>query len=150
MNGINKVLLVGDVTDAGPKISWNEAGSPCTTFTLLLEEAGKEGQTFKLFVPVEVWGKHAEWVAETIAAGMAVLIDGRLKWRSSVDRQGQKQGRLIVTAWRDDASRPECGRCRLAAGRSHAVEPLHRRGDNLPLKIRDRPPRLTPSPPPPL
>jgi single-stranded DNA-binding protein len=52
-----------------------------------LSEDGKDDRAFRLYVPVEVWGKqHAEWCAETVASGMTVLIDGRLKWKSSVDR----------------------------------------------------------------
>lgn len=57
------------------------------------------GRSNAAFPPIAVWGKHAEWVAEMIASGMLVLIDGRLKWQSSVDRQGQKSGRLLISAW---------------------------------------------------
>jgi single-stranded DNA-binding protein len=100
MNDINRVILTGEVVDSGPKISWNESGAPCTTFIVQLQEVGKDNRTFRLFILVEVWGKqHAEWCAETIASGMTVLVDGRLKWKSSIDRQGQKQGKLIVSAW---------------------------------------------------
>jgi single-stranded DNA-binding protein len=99
MNGINKVLLVGEVTEAGPKISWNDAGAPCTTFTLQIEEAGRDSKSYKLFIPVEVFSTHAEWVAEHLHAGDPVVIDGKLKWRSSLDKQGVKSGKLVVLGW---------------------------------------------------
>jgi single-stranded DNA-binding protein len=100
MNDINRVILTGEIVPGGPKISWNESGAPCTTFTVQLSEVGKDERVFKLYCPVEVWGKqHAKWCAETIASGMTVLVDGRLKWKSTTDRQGQKQGKLIVSAW---------------------------------------------------
>jgi single-stranded DNA-binding protein len=87
------------MTDAGPKIAWNASGSPCCTFTVCLEEVGKDNAVFKLFVPIEIWSKHAEWCAEHLSAGDHVLIDGRLKWRATLDQQGRKEGRLIVMAW---------------------------------------------------
>ncbi len=96
---INRVLLVGRVTEAGPKLTYSSDGSPQCIFTLLLEEPAKDGTMFKLFVPVEVFGKQAEPVAEQINAGDTVLIDGKLKWKSWIDKQGEKQGRLGIMAW---------------------------------------------------
>jgi single-stranded DNA-binding protein len=74
-------------------------GRPLCTFTLLLEESGRQGETFQLFVPVEVYGAHAEWIAEHLDRGALILVDGKLKWKSALDKQGTKQGRLMVLGW---------------------------------------------------
>jgi single-stranded DNA-binding protein len=97
---INKVLLIGRVADAGPKLAYSSEAQPQCSFTLLVEEAGKDGATtFKLFVPVDVFGTQAEWVAEHINASDLVCVDGKLRWKSWLDKQGQKQGKLGVMAW---------------------------------------------------
>jgi hypothetical protein len=31
-----------------------------------------------------------------------VLVDGKLQWKSWLDRKGEKQGRLAVLAWKVD------------------------------------------------
>jgi single-strand DNA-binding protein len=99
MNGFNKVLLAGQVSEAGSKLSYSASGTPLCTFTLVVEESGKEGQAFKLFIPVEVYGAHAEWSAEHLDRGALILVDGKLKWKSALDKQGMKQGRLTVLGW---------------------------------------------------
>src|SRR6266545_6198005 len=96
---INKVLLVGKVTEAGPKISWTGHGTAQTSFTLQIDEPGRDGKVFKLFVPVVVYNK-AEQVAETINAGDLLAIDGKIGWTSRVDKKtGERSGKLTVVAW---------------------------------------------------
>jgi hypothetical protein len=56
MIAINKVLLLGSVTDDGPRLTYTENGTPQCSFTLLIAEPGKDGATFKLFVPVDALG----------------------------------------------------------------------------------------------
>jgi single-strand DNA-binding protein len=97
---INKVLLLGTVTDEGPRLTYAEHGTPQCSFMLLVAEPGKEGATFKLYVPVDIFGDRAESVAETIQNGDVVLVDGKLRWRSWIDKKtGQKEGKLAVLAW---------------------------------------------------
>ena len=99
MTAINKVLLCGRVVDPGPKLTYTPEGSPQCRFTLCLEEMGKEGQAFKLFVPVLVYNTHAEWLAEHINSDDLVLIDGKLRFHSWIDKQGVKQSKLAVMGW---------------------------------------------------
>ncbi|MDQ3830548.1 MAG: single-stranded DNA-binding protein [Candidatus Tectomicrobia bacterium] len=100
MFALNKVLLTGAVSEAGPKLNYPESGgNPVCSFTLIVTEKGPNGQAFKLFVPVDVFGKDAENTAERLEAGMPVFIDGKLKWKSWVDKKGEKQGRLTVMTW---------------------------------------------------
>jgi single-stranded DNA-binding protein len=99
MHSINRVLLVGRVTEAGPKLTYSPEGNPQCSFTLLLEDPGPDGKRYKVFVPIECFSKHGEWAAEHLNAEDVVLVDGKLKWKSWLDKQGQKQGRLGVMAW---------------------------------------------------
>lgn len=99
MNGINKVIVAGQVTEAGPKLTYSPEGMPQCRFTLVVEEAGKDGHVYKLFLPVEVFSANGAWAAEHVNAGDTILVDGKLKWKSWLDKQGVKQGKLIVMAW---------------------------------------------------
>jgi single stranded DNA-binding protein len=99
MTSLNKLIICGKVTDAGPKLTYTSEGTPQCSFTLMVEEPGRDGSPFKLFVPVELFGKQAEPVAEQVNAGDVVLVDGKLRWRSWIDKKGEKQGRLGVMAW---------------------------------------------------
>jgi single-stranded DNA-binding protein len=103
---INKIITCGKITDAGPKLTYSTEGSPQCGFTLMVTEPGRDGAPFKVFVPVEVFGKQAELVAEQINAGDLVLVDGKLKWKSWLDKQGQKQGRLGVLGWAVHVTQP--------------------------------------------
>jgi single-stranded DNA-binding protein len=98
MHAINKVIVMGCVQE-GLKLTYGPEGTPQCSLTLLLEEGGKDGGTYKLYLPVDVFSTHAEWVAEHVHAGALVLIDGKLRWKSWVDKQGQKQGKLALMAW---------------------------------------------------
>jgi single-strand DNA-binding protein len=99
MVSLNKVVLCGQVADPSLKLTYSAEGSPQCSFTMRLDEAGKDGQVFKLFIPVEVFSTHAEWVAAHVNAGDLILIDGNLRWQSWVDKKGEKQDKLAVMAW---------------------------------------------------
>jgi single-strand DNA-binding protein len=97
---INKVILCGRVTEEGCRLTYTADAIPHCTFTLLLEEASKQGHTYKLYIPIDLFGDKAEQAAETIIADDLVLVDGKLQWKSWLDRKGEKQGRLGVLAWK--------------------------------------------------
>ena len=97
---INKVILCGRVTEDGCRLTYTTDGTPHVSFTLLLEEASKQGYTYKLYILIDLFGDKAEQAAETINAGDLVLVDGKLQWKSWLDRKGEKQGRLAVLAWK--------------------------------------------------
>lgn len=72
---INRVLPLGKVTDAGPKLTYSEQGKPECLLTQLLTEPSKAGQEFSLFIHVSVYGTGAEQVAEQVDAGDLVSVD---------------------------------------------------------------------------
>lgn len=99
MLSLNKVLVVGRVTEQGVKIQWAENGTPETRWTLVVEEPGQAGATFRLFVPCCAYGKTAEAIGEQVNAADGLYLDGKLKWRSWIDKAGAKQGRLELMVW---------------------------------------------------
>ena len=95
---MNSVCLSGRVSDYGPKISWTEGGKPQTTFTLVVEEPGREGSTFKTFVPIKVVGAQAESCAETLDAGALIAVNGKLQYSKTGGKEA-KEGKLTVVTY---------------------------------------------------
>jgi single-stranded DNA-binding protein len=93
---INRVILSGAVGQYGAKISWTETGKPQTSFTLVCEEPGKEGATYRTFIPVLVVGNRAEEYAETLEPGDSCLIEGRLTYRAGKTKDA---GKLVVACF---------------------------------------------------
>jgi len=99
---LNSVALCGRVTDAGVKLTYLPSGSPEAKLTLVVEELGKDGQqTFRLFVPVIVYGARAETLAETLEPGDLVTVQGKLGWRAlpATKTDPKPAGKLTVIAW---------------------------------------------------
>lgn len=87
---INRVVLVGRMT-RDPDLRRTANGNAVTSFTLALDRGfeSQDGQTAD-FVPVVVWNKSAESVAQYCAKGSLVGVDGKLRSRSYDNQQGQK------------------------------------------------------------
>ncbi len=99
---LNSVALCGRVTDAGVKLTYLPSGSPEAKFTLVVEEPSKDGQqTFRLFVPVMVYGARAEALAETLDPGDLVTVQGKLGWRASpaTKTNPKPMGKVVIIGW---------------------------------------------------
>src|SRR5262245_39843501 len=48
--GVNRVVLLGRVTTYG--VSLRQHGSDCASFLLAVPEAGKDGQTYTIWIPI--------------------------------------------------------------------------------------------------
>jgi single-stranded DNA-binding protein len=94
---INKVIVAGLVAEL--KVAMDPELKPLTSFTLRYEQPYGQGQVSKLFLPVDVLPSKSEAIAEAINDGDLVLVDGSLKWRSWLDKKGEKQGKLAILAW---------------------------------------------------
>ena len=90
---INRVFLIGRVSDFGPKLTYNANGKPECSVTLMLEEPGKDGYVFKTFVAVQVVGPRAEEAAETLEPGDLCLVEGKLSYKAG---QMKDAGKVIV------------------------------------------------------
>ncbi|MGH8069282.1 MAG: single-stranded DNA-binding protein [Candidatus Entotheonellia bacterium] len=90
---MNAVHLAGKVGDYGCRITWTEQSKPQTSFTLIVEEAGRDGASFKTFVPICIIGTQAEPLAERLEAGDHVLVSGKLSYKSGKTKDA---GRVMV------------------------------------------------------
>jgi single-stranded DNA-binding protein len=91
MDQINVVVLTGFL-ERHPVVT-----ETAVRFTIRVDEIGKDGTTFKVFVPCEAYGRLAER-AESWEVGAFLAVEGRLKWRSYTDRDGEKKAGLCVFA----------------------------------------------------
>lgn len=94
--GETTITIIGNLT-ADPELRFTPAGTAVASFTVaatarLYDKASgawKDGDP--LFLRCSVWRQVAENVAESLAKGMRVLVQGRLKQRSYEDREGVKR-----------------------------------------------------------
>lgn len=49
---MNHVSLVGAISQYGVKIAWTEGGKPQTSLTLVMANPGRDGATYRTFIPV--------------------------------------------------------------------------------------------------
>lgn len=98
---LNNIFLAGTLASA-PKAQ-RDTQTPCVTTRLCVTEE-RDGQLYNLYVPLEAWGKAAQSLGELVE-GTMVLVKGKLKWKSW-EKNGQKQGSLVVRAWQVQALTP--------------------------------------------
>ena len=75
MDCLNCVTLTGFV-ERTPSLKFEaESGAQLTTFTVRVEEQGKDGAVFKVYVFIECYGRVAEKAGD-VNAGDVVGIEG--------------------------------------------------------------------------
>ena len=115
---INRVVLVGRLT-RDPELRKSASGSSIATFTVAIDDLGKEKSTS--FIPCVVFNEQrAENVSKFARKGLLVGVEGRLVQRSYVRQDGSKGSVLEVV----------CG----------TVEFLERREQNVANEEMDIPP----------
>jgi single-strand DNA-binding protein len=102
MPNFNRVIILGNLTK-DPDLKYTPTGTPLCNFVIAINSFFKDSKGVKqeeaTFVPVTVWKKQAETVAEYLKKGRPVLIEGRLKqerWKNKED--GKDRSRMIVVA----------------------------------------------------
>ena len=84
MNGVNKVILIGNL-GADPELKYTGAGTAVATLSLATNRkwTNKQGepQEDTQWHRVVVWDKTAENCAEYLAKGRSVYVEGRLQTR---------------------------------------------------------------------
>lgn len=96
MAGETVITVVGNLVD-DPELRFTPAGVAVAKFRIASTprtfdrqaNEWKDGET--LFLTCSVWRQAAENVAESLARGMRVIVQGRLKQRSYEDGQGVKR-----------------------------------------------------------
>ena len=89
---MNKVVLIGRLTK-DPELRFTPGtGSAVTTLTLAVDRYNtKTGQREADFIPVVIWGKQAESVANYLSKGSQAAISGRIQTRSYDAKDGTKR-----------------------------------------------------------
>lgn len=99
MASFNRVILLGNLT-RDPELRYIPSGTAVTEIGLAVNERRKaangEWVEETVFVEITLWGRTAEIATEYLSKGSPVLIEGRLKFDSWQDKDGQKRSKLKV------------------------------------------------------
>ena len=96
---INRVVLVGRLT-RDPELRQTQSGISVASFSIAVNRTftNQSGQREADFVPVVVWRKQAENVAQYVRKGSLVGIEGRLQTRTYQDAGGNNRFIMEVVA----------------------------------------------------
>ena len=101
MASLNRVFLMGNLTH-DPELRHTSSGTAVTDLGLAVNRryTNGEGQTKEetLFITVVVWGKQAGVMAEYLAKGSLVHVEGRLHFRSWEAKDGGRRTTIEVVA----------------------------------------------------
>ena len=97
---INKVLISGNLTrDA--ELNQTRGGTAVCKFGVAVNERRKnqngEWEDYANFVDCTLFGRRADALAQYLTKGTKVAIEGRLRYSSWQDKDGQKRSKLDVT-----------------------------------------------------
>lgn len=96
MRGVNKVILVGNATrDA--ELRYTGSGKAVSSVRLATNRM-VGGQEETQFHSVVCWDKLAETTAQYVKKGDPLYVEGRLRYRSYQDGEGQERGVVEVVA----------------------------------------------------
>lgn len=96
MSGETVITVIGNLT-ADPELRFTPSGSAVANFTIAStprtfdrqSNEWKDGEA--LFLRASVWREAAENVAETLAKGMRVIAQGRLRSRAYDTKEGERR-----------------------------------------------------------
>ncbi|MGK0620001.1 single-stranded DNA-binding protein [Meiothermus cerbereus] len=98
--GLNRVTLVGTLTQ-DPELRYTPGGLAVMELNLAGNDivTDEQGQTREpaWYHRIKLLGKSAEFWGDTLKAGMALFVDGRLEYRSW-EQDGQKKSSLDIRA----------------------------------------------------
>ena len=101
MAGLNRVILIGNLTD-DPELRYTQAGTARTRFAIAINRRwrDREGnlQEETTFVPIVVWGQQAENCANYLEKGRLVAVEGRLRIDSFETEEGERRKVVEVVA----------------------------------------------------
>nr|WP_295676709.1 single-stranded DNA-binding protein [uncultured Intestinibacter sp.] len=95
---MNSVTLIGRLT-ADPDLRFINTGTAISKFTIAIDRSyRKDNQAVTDFIPVEIWGKKAEYCATYIEKGCLVAISGSLHIDRFIDSTGNNRNYAKVVA----------------------------------------------------
>ncbi|WP_204141942.1 single-stranded DNA-binding protein [Halomicronema sp. CCY15110] len=109
---MNNVMIIGHL-GGDPEVKYFESGACTSRMLVYLNERymkNGERQESTHRIPVEVWGKSAEYVANYLRQGSHVAVMGSLTEARWTDQAtGENRSRLMVKALRVDNLTPKAG-----------------------------------------
>ena len=102
MAGFNRVILIGNLT-RDPEYRQLASGQAVCRLGLATNRQFKNKQTGTLvqevcYIDIDVWGAQAESCRQYLSKGRAVLVEGRLKFDTWEDPNGQKRNKHSIVA----------------------------------------------------
>ncbi len=100
--GINKVILIGNLGDE-PLCRTTHNGTSVTNISMVTNEMRRSMETgeyteFAEWHRVVMWGRLADIAKQYLHKGSQVYIEGKLRTRSYLDKQGQKRSITEIVA----------------------------------------------------
>jgi single-strand DNA-binding protein len=99
MAGVNRVILVGNV-GRDPEVRTTPTGQTVAKFSLATSEKFKdrsgEKQERTDWHNLVAWGNQADFCRQYIQKGRQIYVEGRLRYDSWTDPQGQKKYRTEI------------------------------------------------------
>lgn len=95
---INRIVLIGRLV-ADPQLRYTQTGVAVTSFRIAVDRpySNQQGERETDFIDIVTWRKLAEVVANNLAKGRLVGVDGRLQVRE-YEYEGQKRRQAEVVA----------------------------------------------------
>lgn len=88
---MNIVTLIGRLT-ADPELKFFSSGTAISRFMVAIDRSyKKDNQTVTDFIPIEVWGKKAEYCATCFQKGYLVAVSGSLHIDRYTDSNGDNK-----------------------------------------------------------
>lgn len=102
MAGYNRVVMIGNLT-RDPEYRQLASGQSVCRLGLASNRQFKNRQTGDMiqevcFVDIDVWGAQAESCNQYLAKGRSVLVEGRLKFDTWEDQNGQTRSKHSIVA----------------------------------------------------
>jgi single-strand DNA-binding protein len=93
-------VIIGRLT-RDPEVRYTPGGTPIASFDVAVNRRYKKGNDWTgevSYVPVSVFGKAAERIAEKVKKGSSVLVEGTLQERRWTVEGGGKRSKLYIAA----------------------------------------------------
>lgn len=97
---INKVMVTGNLT-RDPELRATPSGTALLRFTVAVNDRRKNTRTgewedYPNFIGCVVFGDRAAGLSRILAKGMKVAVDGKLRFSSWQDKEGNRRSKLEV------------------------------------------------------
>ena len=145
---INKVMATGNLT-RDPELRATPAGTQVLHFGMAINDRAKNQQTGEWedrpnFVDCVIFGARAEAMARILAKGMKVAVEGKLRYSSWQDKEGNRRSKLEVVVDEIDLM---SARAAQQPAQGAATAPTHAYTASTP-QGRPQPARVAQTPPP--